>query len=154
MCYRFSMSKQVSAEERFRLVQAVYSAANHSDKRKRKTVTQACKNLGLARSTYNRWKKLLDENPKWIKKGVLPAQSRAPKKNGKALPMGVRQRIEDMAQSGQYANPSQIGKALRAEGVSVSDNAVRDNLERAGLYGYRTVVGSDGKTIKKKVILR
>src|SRR5690606_2140560 len=154
MCYRFSMSKQRSADERFQLVQTIYSAANHFDKKKRRTVTQACMDVGLARSTYNRWKKLLDENPEWIKKGVLPARSRAPKKNGKALPVGVRQRIEDMARSGQYANPSQIGKALRAEGVSVSDNAVRNNLERAGLYGYRTVVGSDGKTIKKKVILR
>ncbi|WKU18166.1 hypothetical protein [Advenella alkanexedens] len=148
------MSKQVSAEERFRLLQAVYSAVNHSDKRKRKTVTEACMDVGLARSTYNRWKKLLDENPEWIKKGVLPARSRAPKKNGKTLPVGVRQRIEDMARSGQYANPSQIGKALRAEGVNVSDNAVRNNLERAGLYGYGTVVGSDGRPVKKKVILR
>jgi len=148
------MNKQLSAEERFRQVQAVYSAVNHSDKKRRKTVTQACKDVGLARSTYNRWKKLLDENPEWIKKGVLPVRSRAPKKNGKALPVGVRQRIEDMTRSGQYANPSQIGKALRAEGVSVSDNAVRNNLERVGLYGYRTVVGSDGKKIKKKVILR
>lgn len=154
MCYRFSMSKQLSPKERFQLVQAVYSAVNHSDKRKRKTVTQACKDEGLPRSTYNRWKKALDENPEWIRKAVLPAQSRAPKENGKVLPVGVRQRIADMARSGQYANPSQISKALRAEGVSVSDNAVRNNLERAGLYGYRTVVGSDGKTIKKKVIVR
>lgn len=57
-----------------------------------------------------------------------------------------------MARSGLHANPSQIGKALQAEGVSVSDNAVRDNLDRAGLYGNRTVVGSDGKPIKMKVI--
>lgn len=148
------MSKQLSAEERFQLVQAVYSAANHSDKKKRKTVTQACMDVGLARSNYNRWKKLLDENPDWIKDGVVRPQSRAPKQNGMALPAGVRQRIEDMARSGQYANPSQIGKALRAEGVNVSDNAVRNNLEAAGLYGHRTVVGSDGKPIKKKVILR
>ena len=148
------MSKQLSAEERFQLVQAVYSAANHSDKKKRKTVAQACMDVGLARSTYNRWKKSLDENPEWIRKAVLPAQSRAPKENGKVLPVGVRQRIEGLARSGQYANPSKIGKALRAEGVSVSDNAVRNNLERTGLYGYRTVLGSDGKTIKKKVIVR
>lgn len=148
------MSKQRSAEERFQLVQAVYSAVNHSDKRKRKTVTQACKELGLPRSTYNRWMKLLDENPDWIKDGVVRPQSRAPKQNGMALPAGVRQRIEDLARSGQYANPAQIGKALRAEGASVSDNAVRNNLEWARLYGHQTVVGSDGKTIKKKVILR
>lgn len=148
------MRKQLSAEERFRLVQAVYSAVNHSDKRKRKTVTQACRDVGLARSTYNRWKNSLDENLEWIKSGVVPTESRAPKKNGMALPTGVRQRIEDMARSGLYANPSQIGKALRAEGVSVSDNAVRNNLERAGLYGYRTAMRSDGKPTKKKVILR
>lgn len=148
------MSKQLSPEERFQLVQAVYSVVNHSDKRKRKTVTQACKELGLPRSTYNRWKKSLDENPEWIKDGVVRPQSRAPKQNGMALPAGVRQRIEAMARSGQYANPAQIGKALRAEGVSVSDNAVRNNLERAGLYGYGTVVGSDGRPVKKKVLLR
>lgn len=154
MCYRFSMSKQLSAEERFRLAQTVYSAVNHSDKRKRKTVTQACEDLGLARSTYNRWKKSLDDNPEWIKDGLVPTQSRAPKQNGMALSADMRQRIEDMARSGLYANPSQIGKALREEGISVSDNAVRNNLEAAGLYGHRTVVGSDGKPIKKKVLLR
>lgn len=148
------MSKQLSAEERFQLVQAVHSAVNHHDKAKRKTVTQACKDVGLARSTYNRWKKSLDENSEWIKDGVVPTRSRAPKRNGKAVLTGVKQRIEDMARSGLYANPSQIGKALREEGVSVSDNAVRNNLERAGLYGYRTVMGSDGRPIKKKVILR
>ena len=60
--------------------------------------------------------------------------------------------MEEVARSGLYANPAQIGEALRAEGFSVSDNAVRDNLERAGLYGLRTVVGSDGKPLKKKVI--
>ena len=154
MCYRFSMSKQLSAEEQFRLVQAVYSAVNHSDKKKRKTVTQACKDVGLARSTYNRWKRSLDENPECVRMGVVPTQSRAPKQNGMALPAGVRQRIEDMARSGLYANPSQIGKALRNESISVSANTVRNNLERAGLYGYLTVIGSDGKPIKKKVILR
>src|SRR5690606_35581725 len=90
------MSKQLSDEERFQLVQAVYSAVNHSDKRKRKTVIQACKDVGLARSTYNRWKKSLDENPEWIEKGVVQPQSRAPKQNGMALPTSVRQRMEDM----------------------------------------------------------
>ena len=154
MCYSFLMSKQLSPEERFQRVQKVYSAVNHSDKRKRKTVTQACKDVGLARSTYQRWKKLLEGNPELIKDGVVPTQSRAPKKNGMALPVDVRQRIEVVARSGTYANPSQIGKALREEGISVSDNAVRNNMERAGLYGLRTVVGSDGKPIKKKVILR
>ncbi|MEZ2742441.1 hypothetical protein ACBP93_07375 [Paenalcaligenes hominis] len=148
------MSKQLTPEERFQLVQAVYSAVNHSDKRKRKTVTQACKDVGLARSTYNRWKKSLDENPERIRNGVVPTESRAPKRNGKALPTAVRQRMEDMARSGLYANPSQIGKALREEGISVSDNTLRNNLEAVGLYGYRTVVGSDGKPIKKKVLLR
>lgn len=147
------MSKQLSAEERFQLVQAVYSAVNHYDKRKRKTVTQACKDVGLARSTYNRWKKSLDENPDWIDDGVVPIQSRAPKRNGKALPTVVRQRMEEMARSGQYANPSWIGKALRNEGISVSDNTVRNNLERAGLYGFPKDNGKDGKP-KRKVILR
>ncbi|MFA5704507.1 MAG: hypothetical protein WC982_13445, partial [Advenella sp.] len=95
-----------------------------------------------------------DENPDWIDDGVVPIQSRAPKRNGRALPADVRQRIKDMARSGLYANPSQMGKALKEEGIRVSDNTVRNNLEAAGLYGYRTVVGSDGKPIKKKVILR
>lgn len=126
------MSKQLTREERLRRVHKVYSAVNHSDKRKRKTVTQACKDLGLTRSTYNRWKKSLDGNPEWGKDGVVPAQSRAPKQNGMALSAGVRQRIEDMARSSLYANPSQIGKALRKEGTSVSDNTVRNNLEAAG----------------------
>ncbi|MEZ2742436.1 hypothetical protein ACBP93_07345 [Paenalcaligenes hominis] len=148
------MSKQLSAEERFQRVQAVHSAVNHFDKRKRKTITEACKDVGLARSTYSRWKKSLEGNPQWIKDGVVPPKSRAPKQNGMALPTGVRQRIEAMACSGLYANPSQIGKALREAGISVSDNAVRNKLETAGLYVYQTVVGSDGKPIRKRVIKR
>lgn len=149
------MSKQLSDEERFQLVQAVHSAVSHSDKRKRKTVTQACEDLGLARSNYNRWLDAVKENIKETGVAVVPPpKSRAPKRNGMALPADMRQRIEDMARSGLYANPSQIGKALREEGISVSDNTVRNNLEAADLYGYRTVVGSDGKLIKKKVILR
>ncbi|MEZ2623735.1 hypothetical protein ACBP82_05045 [Paenalcaligenes hominis] len=153
MCYRFSMSKQLSPKERFQLVQAVYSAVNHSDKKKRKTLTQACKDVGLARSTYNRWKKTLDENPDWVNDGVVPAGSRAPKQNGMALPTDVRQRLEDMARSGLYASPGQIGEALRAEGVSVSDNAVRDNLERVGLYGFPPD-NEKGRKPKRKRILR
>lgn len=149
------MSKQLSQEEKTRLVQAVHSAVNHSDKRKRKTVTQACKDVGLARSNYHSWLGAVKENIKESGEAVVPPpKSRAPKKNGMALPDDVRQRIEDMARSDLYANPSQIGKALREEGICVSDNAVRNNLEAAGLYGYRTVVGSDGEPIKKKVILR
>lgn len=154
MCYSFLMSKQLSAEERFQRAQKVHSAVNHSDRRKRKTVTQACEDVGLARSTYNRWKKSLDGNPEWGKDGVVPSKSRAPKQNGMSLSAGMRQRIEDMARSRLYANPSQIGKALREAGISVSDNTVRNNLEAAGLYDYQTVTGSDGKPIKKKVILR
>lgn len=148
------MSKQLTPEERYQLVQAIYSAVNHSYKRKRKTVTQACMDVGLARSTYNRWKKSLSENPEWSRDGVVPTESTAPKKNGMALPAGVRQRIEDMARSGLYVNPSRIGKALRAAGISVSDNAVRDNLERAGLYRFPDNDESNGKSIKRKVILR
>lgn len=79
--------------------------------------------------------------------------NKAPKKNGMALPTGVRQRIKDMARSGLRANPSQINKALPEEGISVSDNTVRNNLEAAVVYGHRTVVGSDGKPVKKKMIL-
>jgi len=94
----------------------------------------------------------LDENPEWVKKGAVPSESRTPKRNGKALPSEVRQRPEEMARSGQYANPAQIGKALRAEGVSVSDNAVRDNLERAGFYGFPKDMGKEKP--KRKVILR
>ncbi|MBK1781572.1 hypothetical protein JHL22_10100 [Advenella sp. WQ 585] len=149
------MSKQLSQEEKTQLVKAVHSAVNHSDKRKRKTITQACKDLGLARSNYNRWLGAVKKNIKETGEAVVPSpKSRAPKKNGMALSADVRQRIEDMARSGLYANPSQIGKALREEGISVSDNAVRNNLETVGLYGHRTVQGSDGKPIKKKVILR
>ncbi|GAA4410157.1 hypothetical protein GCM10011450_25040 [Advenella faeciporci] len=145
------MSKQ---QEKTRLVQAVHSAVNHYDKSKRKTVSQACEDLGLARSNYNRWRYSVQKNLSETGAAIVPPpKSRAPKKNGKALPADVRQRIWDMAQSGLYANPSQIGKALREEGASVSDNTVRNNLERAGLYGYRTVIGSDGKPTKKKVLL-
>src|SRR5690606_19467227 len=153
MCYRFSMSKQLSAEERFQLVQAVYSAVNHTDKTKRKTVTHARNDVGQPHSTYNRWKKWLDKNPEWVKKGAVPTESRTPKRNGRALPTEVRQRIEDMARSGPYANPSKIGKALSEEGITVSDNAVRNNLEAAGLYGFPKDNGKDGKP-KRKVILR
>ena len=111
--------------------------------------------MGLARSTYNRWRDSVQENINETGVAVVPPpKSRAPKNNGKALPTEVRQRMEEMARSGKYANPSQIGKALREEGISVSDNTVRNKLEAAGLYGYRTVMGSDGKPIKKKVILR
>lgn len=149
------MSKQLSQEERTQLVQAVHSAVNHYDKSKRKTITQACKDLGLARSNYNRWRDSVQENINETGVAVVPPpKSRAPKKNGKALTALVRQRIEDIARSGLYANPTHIGKVLREAGISVSDNAVRNTLERAGLYGYRTVVGSDGNTIKKKVISR
>lgn len=155
MCYSFLMSKQLSEEEKTQLVQAVHSAVNHYDKSKRKAITQACKDLGLARSNYNRWRDSVQENINETGVAVVPPpKSRAPKRNGKALPTAVRQRIEDMARSGLYANPSQIGKALRKEGISVSDNTVRNNLESAGLYGYRTVVGSDRRPIKKKVLLR
>lgn len=149
------MGKQLSQEEKTQLVQAVHSAVNHYDKSKRKTITQACKDLGLARSNYNRWRDSVQENINETGVAVVPPpKSRAPKQNGMALPDDVRQRIEDMARSGLHANPSQIGKALREAGISVSDNAVRNNLERAGLYVCQTVVGSDGKRIRKKVILR
>ncbi|MBV4397677.1 hypothetical protein KU392_10495 [Advenella alkanexedens] len=149
------MSKQLSQEEKTQLVQAVHSAVNHYDKSKRKTITQACKDVGLARSTYNRWRDSVQENINETGVAVVPPpKSRAPKRNGMSLPAELQKRIADMARSGLYANPSQIGKALREEGVSVSDNTVRNKLESAGLYGYRTVVGSDGTPIKKKVILR
>lgn len=154
MCYSFFMSKQLSQEEKTQLVQAVHSAVNHYDKSKRKTITQACEDLGLARSNYNRWRDSVQENIDETGVAVVPPpKSRTPKRNGKALPTGVKHRIEDMARSGLYTNPSQIGKTLREAGISVSDNTVRNNLEAAGLYGYRTVVGSDGKPTKKKVLL-
>lgn len=155
MCYSFLMSKQLSQEEKTQLVQAVHSAVNHYDKSKRKTITQACKDLGLARSNYNRWRDSVQENIDETGVAVVPLpKSRAPKNNGMALSADVRQRIEDMARSGLYANPSQIGKALREEGIGVSDNAVRNNLETAGLYGLETIAGSNGKPIKKKVVKR
>lgn len=155
MCYSFLMSKQLSQEEKTQLVQAVHSAVNHYDKSKRKTITQACKDLGLARSNYHRWRDSVQENINETGVAVVPPpKSRAPKKNGMALPDDVRQRIEVMARSGLYANPSQIGKALRGQGIGVSDNTVRNKLETAGLYVCQTVLGSDGKRIRKKVILR
>lgn len=66
----------------------------------------------------------------------------------------LQKRITDMARSGLYENPRQIANALEEEGMKVSDNAVRNNLEKAGLYGLETVIGSNGEPIKKKVIRR
>jgi len=57
-----------------------------------------------------------------------------------------------MARSGLYENPRQIAIALESEGIQISDNTVRNHLDKAGLYGLDTVIGSDGKPIKKKVI--
>ena len=147
------MSKQLTPEERFTVVQKVHSAT-YEGNLTRVSVEQACRDVGVSPSTYHRWKKLLKENSDLVAQHQIPVQSTAPKRNGMSLPAELQKRIADMARFGLYANPSQIGKALRTNGISVSDNAVRDNLERAGLYGYRTVMGSDGKPIKKKVILR
>ena len=147
------MSKQLTPEERFTVVQKVHSAT-YEGNLTRVSVEQACRDVGVSPSTYHRWKKLLKENSDLVAQHQIPVQSTVPKRNGMSLPAELQKRIADMARSGLYANPSQIGKALRAGGISVSDNAVRDNLERAGLYGFPKDNGKDGKPIKKKVILR
>lgn len=147
------MSKQLTPEERFTVVQKVHSAT-YGGNLTRVSVEQACRDVGVSPSTYHRWKKLLKENSDLVAQHQIPVQSTVPKRNGMSLPAELQKRIADMARSGLYTNPSQVGKALREDGVSVSDNAVRNNLEAAGLYGYQTVVGSDGKPIKKKMILR
>src|SRR5690606_25596757 len=54
--------------------------------------------------------------------------------------------------SNSWGSDQTRGDSLRAGGISVSDNAVRDNLERAGLYGFPKDNGKDGKP-KRKVIL-
>lgn len=116
------------------------------------SVEQACRDVGIAPSNYHRWKKLLKENSDWVAQQKISIQSTAPKRNGMSLSDELQKRIVDMGGSGIYTNPRQIAKALQSKGLKVSDNAVRNNLERAGLYGFETVTGSNGKPIKKKVI--
>lgn len=145
------MSKQLSPEERFALVQKVHSAT-YTGNPNRVSVEQACRDLDIAPSNYHRWKGLLKENSDWVSNRQIPMQSTAPKRNGMSLSGELQKRITDMAGSEIYTNPRQIEKALESEGIKVSDNAVRDNLERAGLYGLEIVTSSNGKLIKKKVI--
>lgn len=147
------MSKQLTPEERFTVVQKVHSAT-YEGNLIRVPVDQACRDVCVSPSTYHRWKKLLKENSDLVAQHQIPVQSTAPKRNGMALPAELQKRIADMASSGLYKNPRQIAKALESEGIKVSDNTVRNNLEAAGLYGYRTVQGSDRRPIKKKVLLR
>lgn len=146
------MSKQLSPEERFALVQRVHSATYQGNPN-RVSVEQACRDVGIAPSNYHRWKKLLNEKSDWVAQRQIPIQSTAPKRNGMSLPDHMRTRMAEIARSGLYKNPRQIAKALESEGIQVSDNAVRNNLEKAGLYGLKIITGSNGELIKKKVIL-
>src|SRR5690606_24578951 len=124
-CYSIFMNKQLSPEERFALVQRVHSATYQGNPN-RVSVEQACRDVGIAPSNYHRWKKLLKENSEWVTQHQIPIQSTAPKRNGMSLSDYLQKRIADMAASGIYTNPRQIAKALEIEGITVSDNTVRN----------------------------
>jgi hypothetical protein len=136
------------------LLQEIYSAVHYSDRSKRQSGKKACEDVGVASSNYYRWLNLLKENPEWVTKRQVPSDNGENRRNGMALSEDLRQRIVMMARSVRYESPRQIAKALEIQRVAVSGNTLRNNLESASLNGFGIVMGSKGKAIKKKEIIR
>lgn len=146
-------TKQLSAEERYKRAQNVHAAVTNPDRSKRMSVDSACEKYGISRTSYYRWLKKARDNPEIDQERKIPTASRAPKNNAKSLPIDVQEKILDMARSGNYENPRQIARELEKQNIKVSDNTVRNHLEKNGLYKLKKVTNSKGKIVNKKMIV-
>jgi transposase InsO family protein len=98
----------------------------------RTTVSEACRTFGVHRSTYYRWKRMVDRNGLEV---LRPRERRRPRMPN-ALPAMVEERILAFAIAHPGLGPRRVASELRREkwgGIVVSANGVWRCLRRHGL---------------------
>src|SRR5918996_316003 len=98
----------------------------------RTTVSEACRTFGVHRSTYYRWKRMVDRNGLEV---LRPRERRRPRMPN-ALPAMVEERILAFAIAHPGLGPRRVASELRREkwgGVAVSANGGWRCLRRHGL---------------------
>lgn len=133
------MSKQYSFEEKKKIVLEVFQSDNK---------TEACKDVGISRQTYYRWRVPVAEAIKSNSKDGIE-KTRRPKKLARSIPAEIREKIISMASSGQYKSANAIAKALANDRVIHAGTVIKI-LEEAGFYGVIEARDSEGLLIKKK----
>lgn len=136
------MSKQYSFEEKKQIVLEVIQADNK---------TEACKDVGISRSTYYRWRVSVAEAIKSNSKDEIE-KTRRPKKLARSIPAEIREKIISMASSGQYKSANAIAKALANDRVIHAGTVIKI-LESAGLYGVIEVRDLKGRKKKRSGLI-
>jgi transposase len=98
----------------------------------RTTVSEACRTFGVHRSTYYRWKRLVERHGLEV---LRPRERRSPKMPNQ-LPAMVEERIVAFAIAHPGYGPRRVASELRREkwgGIVVSQNGVWRCLRRHGL---------------------
>ena len=116
----------------------------------RTTVSEACRTFGVHRSTYYRWKRLVDRHGLEV---LRPRERRRPKMPNQ-LPAMVEERIVAFAIAHPGLGPRQIASELRRQkwgGIVVSRNGVWRCLRRHGSTLATSVSPSSPATAREPV---
>lgn len=120
------MSKNLTAREKFEVFKRIYEGNEQG----RCSIITGCKNEGISRATYFRWKKKYDDQ----NGAGLVNKSKKPLTSPNQTPGDIRERIYKLAQSGNYRFASNIRDVLVKEGKNISLNTIIKILTQKGCY--------------------
>ena len=118
------------------------------------SLEEACRQVGVPRTTYTRWLNKLSENGSDLESGEIPDQSRRPKTFARETSESTKQRVIEEAANVSHKTASSITKQLQQEGISIGNAKVIEILKENGLYGEIEVQNAKGEWRRKSGLLR
>ncbi|WP_445001183.1 hypothetical protein [Halomonas mongoliensis] len=113
-----------------------------------------CESCGVSQSNYRRWKDILDDHPEYHQEGIIPTQSRRPKRLARQTTEATKQRVIAEASKPHHTSANSITEKLKSEGVAIGKGTVIEILKEAGLYGTIHTMNTKGELQRKRGLLR
>ena len=110
------------------------------------SVDEACKKAGISRSSYFRWQNMLkeycqdvggEESLNWAFDNLhmaLSPRSKRPKNLARKIDQDKRDKILEVAKSGNHSSGLSVANALKEEGMAISVKKVISVLREEGIY--------------------
>lgn len=139
-----------SPKERFAAVEKVKDYIEKEDC----SVKEACEAIGVAPSSYRRWRDVLAENNEYVQRGEIPEKSKKPARMARQVSGQIREMVVQVANQDECQTANQVTRKLKQEGTQIGTAKVIEILEAAGMYGEITKTNSKGESIRKRGLLK
>lgn len=142
--------KTHTPKQRYQIVKDVLEKTLHDGC----SLDEACTAVGVARTTFSRWRNKLRVNENYLDNEEIPEKSRRPKRLARLISESTKQYVVDEASKPHQTSANRIARHLKENGLPISTAKVIEILEGEGLYGEIHILNARRESVRKRGLLK